>query len=45
MIRISIYPDTEVRVRFPIDPEEFFVKDSAAPAVLIEHERPQQVAA
>ena len=25
------YPDTDVRMRFPIDPESFFVEDSVVP--------------
>jgi len=39
------YPGADVRVRFPIEPEGFFVKDPAAQAGLIEHEQPEQVAA
>jgi hypothetical protein len=34
------YPDADVRVRFPIDPEGFFVKDPAAQAGLLEGGQP-----
>jgi hypothetical protein len=34
------YPNTDVRVRFPIDPEGFFVEDPAARAGLIEDQQP-----
>jgi hypothetical protein len=34
------YPNADVRVRFPIDPEGFLVKDPAARAGLIEGEQP-----
>jgi hypothetical protein len=34
------YPNADVRVRFPIDPEGFFVKDPVARARLIEVEQP-----
>ena len=33
------YPNTDVRVRFPIDPEGFFVNEPAARAGLIEREQ------
>ena len=39
------YPNTDVRVRFPIDPEGFFVQDPAARAGLIEEEQPERRAA
>jgi hypothetical protein len=39
------YPNTDVRVRFPIDPEGFFVQDPAARAGLIEDEQPERRAA
>jgi hypothetical protein len=39
------YPNTDVRVRFPIDPEGFFVKDPAARVGLIEGEQPELRAA
>ncbi len=34
------YPGREVRVKFPIDPEGFFVEDCTAPAGIVEIERP-----
>jgi hypothetical protein len=39
------YPNTDVRVRFPIDPVGFFVQDPAARAGLIEGEQPELRAA
>ena len=39
------YPTTDVRVRFPIDPEGFFVVDPGARAGLIEGEQPEHRAA
>ena len=39
------YPNTDVRVRFPIDPEGFFVNEPAARAGLIEREQPELGAA
>jgi hypothetical protein len=39
------YPNADVRVRFPIDPEGFLVKDPAARAGLIEGAPPQLTAA
>jgi hypothetical protein len=39
------YPNADVRVRFPIDPEGFLVKDPAARAGLIEGEHPELRAA
>jgi hypothetical protein len=39
------YPNTDVRVRFPIDPVGFFVNDPAARAGLIEGEQPELRAA
>ena len=39
------YPKGDVRVSFPIDPERFFIEDTAAPVGMIEVELPQQVAA
>jgi hypothetical protein len=35
------YSNGDVRVRFPLDPEGFFVKDPAARAGLIEGEQPE----
>ena len=34
----GIYPDGDFRVKFPIDPETFFVKDPAATAGPVERE-------
>ena len=34
------YPNADARVRFPIDPEGFFVQDPAARARLLEVEQP-----
>jgi hypothetical protein len=39
------YPGTDLRVRFPIEPEQFFVKDLTARAELIEPEQPEPTAA
>ena len=39
------YPNTDVRVRFPIDPEGFFVVDPGARAGQIEDEQPEHRAA
>jgi len=39
------YPGGEVRVKFPIEPVGFFVKDSAARAGIVELEPPEQMAA
>jgi len=39
------YPGADVRVRFPIDPEGFLVKDPAARARLIQGEHPELRAA
>lgn len=41
----AMYPNADVRVRFPIDPEAFFVKDPAARAEIVGFERPEEVAA
>jgi hypothetical protein len=39
------YPKGDVRVRFPIDPEGFFVEDIAAPAGMVGVELPEKTAA
>jgi hypothetical protein len=39
------YPGGDIRVKFPIDPEGFFVKDSAARAGIVEVEQPEKAAA
>lgn len=36
---------SNVRVKFPIDPEGFFVKDPSGQGDLIGHEQPEKVAA
>jgi hypothetical protein len=38
------YPGAEVQVLHPIEPEAFFVYESAAPAGLVEVEMPESVA-
>ena len=45
MVR-GVYPDCdEVRVRFPIDPEDFFVNEPAPRAGIARIERPDLLAA
>lgn len=39
------YPKGDVRVSFPIDPEQFFVEDTAAPAGMVGVELPEKAAA
>lgn len=39
------YPEGGARVRFPIEPEGFFVEDCAARAGLVGFEAPQRMAA
>jgi hypothetical protein len=39
------YPGSDVRVRFPIDPESFFVKDPAATEGPIVFEKRERIAA
>ena len=39
------HPGSDVRVRFPIDPETFFIKDPAAPTGLIEFGKRERSAA
>ena len=41
----AAYPNADVRVRFPIDPEDFFVKDPAARAEIVSFSRPGEMAA
>jgi hypothetical protein len=38
------YPDADVRVVYPIDPEAFFVREPAASACSFEFEMPESVA-
>jgi hypothetical protein len=42
---VGRHPDRDYRVRFPIDPEGFFVKDSAAPPEIVGFEQPDLIAA
>jgi hypothetical protein len=44
-IAAAVYPAAEVRVRFPIDAEAFFVKDPAAQAGIASLERAEGMAA
>ena len=39
------YPEGEVRVKFPIEPEGFFVEDRTARVRLVGFEAPQRMAA
>jgi len=39
------YPKGNVRVKFPLEPESFFVEDSAAPTGIVGLELPARVAA
>jgi hypothetical protein len=39
------YPHGEVKILFPIDPEDFFVHGPSAPTVVVGHERIYQGAA
>ncbi len=39
------YPGGDVRVKFPIGPEDFFVKDLAARAAIVGFEQPDVMAA
>jgi hypothetical protein len=44
-IAASAYPNAGVRVKFPIDPEAFFVKDPATRAEMVSVERQEEMAA
>jgi len=44
-IAATVYPNADVRVRFPIDPEAFFVRDPTARAEIVGFERPEETAA
>lgn len=39
------YPGSNIGVKFPIDPERFFVRDSAAQAGIVAFEQPKGMAA
>ncbi len=44
-IAAAVYPNAEVRVKFPIDAEAFFVKDPAAQEEIVSVERAEGMAA
>jgi hypothetical protein len=44
-IAAARYPNAEVRVRFPIDPEGFFVEGPTARAGIVSIEKPKAIAA
>jgi len=44
-VAAAVYLNADVRVRFPIDPEAFFVEDPAARAEIVGFERPEEMAA
>jgi len=44
-IAAAVYPNAEVRVKFPIDPGAFFVQDPAAQAEIVSVERAEGMAA
>ena len=44
-ITAAVYPSGEVRVKFPIDPETFFVKEPAAREEIVSVERAEGIAA
>jgi hypothetical protein len=44
-IAASAYPNADVRVRFPIDPEPFFVRDPAAGVEMVSLGRPEEMVA
>ncbi len=44
-IAAAVYPNADVRVKFPIDPEAFFVKDPAARAEMVSLGRPEEMVA
>jgi hypothetical protein len=44
-IAAARYPNAEVRARFPIDPESFFVEEPTARAEIVSIEKPKAVAA
>jgi hypothetical protein len=39
------YPGRDLGVKFPVDPEDFFVEDPAARAGIVAFERPEKIAA
>jgi len=44
-IAAAVYPNAEVRVKFPIDAEAFFVKDPAARVEIVSLVRAEEIAA
>jgi hypothetical protein len=44
-IAAAVYPNADVRVKFPIDAEAFFVEDPTARADIVSFERPEEMAA
>lgn len=44
-IAAAVYPNADIRVVFPIDPEAFFVRDPAARAEIVSVERAEGMAA
>jgi hypothetical protein len=44
-IAAAAYPNADVRVKFPIDPEPFFVRDPAAGVEMVSLGRPEEMAA
>lgn len=44
-IAAAVYPNAVVRMKFPIDPEVFFVKDPAGRAEILGFARPEELAA
>ena len=44
-IAAARYPNAEVRVKFPIDPEGFFVEEPTAQAGIVSIEKPNALAA
>jgi hypothetical protein len=39
------YPNCDIRVKFPLDPEGFFVNGSSARAGIVQAEQPERIAA
>ena len=39
----TVYPKADVRVLYPIEPETFFVRDTATSTGMVEFERPKSV--
>jgi hypothetical protein len=41
----ELYPGSDVRVKYPIDPERFFVEDRGSVAGIVGFEQPKKIAA